>query len=347
MTGEKILIVGPAWIGDMVMAQALFKLLSRRGSIIDVVAPSWSFAPLKRMPEVRRAVSLDIPHSKLYLRKRYQLAKTLRSENYTQAIILPNSLKSALVPFLAGIPRRTGWRGEMRWGLLNDLRILNPSDYPRMVERFAALAYDKNEAWDRHDIPYPSLTIDQQSLTRFLNKHQLRPEEKPVLALCPGAAFGETKRWPAAYFAQVADIMLSKGWQVWLFGAPNERPLAEEIQMFTEHACVDLIGRAPLADTIDLFSTANAVVANDSGLMHLACAVGCSVIAIYGSTLPDFAPPLSDQAKILAQDITCRPCHQRSCPLTHLKCLRDLKPTRVLAAIEESGSLRSSLTGLK
>ncbi|MEE9452698.1 MAG: lipopolysaccharide heptosyltransferase II [Gammaproteobacteria bacterium] len=334
MTKKKILIVGPAWIGDMVMAQSLFKVLHQRGCIIDVVAPPWSFVPLKRMPEVRTAIPLDVPRGKLQLKKRYQLAKELRKESYDQAITLPNSFKSALLPFWAKIPQRTGWRGEMRWGLLNDLRLLDKEKYSRMVERFVALAYDKGEAWDKHKFPYPRLAVDQQSLAKLLEKLELKPQEKPVLALCPGAAFGETKRWPSEYFAELAKKMLAQGWQVWLFGGPGEHAIAEAIQKLSGGGCINLIGRAPLDDTIDLFSVVKTVVANDSGLMHLACAVDCSVVAIYGSTLPDFAPPLSEQAEMLSIDIDCRPCKKRVCPLVHLKCLRDLKPTRVAAAIE-------------
>jgi heptosyltransferase-2 len=221
MIKQKILIIGPAWIGDMVMAQTLFKLLKQRlpKSIIHVLAPKWTSPVLERMPEVDKVLVSPFTHGELALYKRYKLGKSLRQENYDQAIVLLNSFKSALIPFWARILRRTGWRGEMRYGLLNDIRILNKNKLPLMIQRFAALGLDKSEVLPE-TLPWPEL----------MAKKNKSVAEK-VLALCPGAEFGPAKRWPAKYFAEVANNKLAEGWQIWLFGSKNDAKIAAEIQL--------------------------------------------------------------------------------------------------------------------
>jgi len=213
-TAEKttaILVVGPAWVGDMVMAQVLFKLLRLQHphTAIDVLAPAWSLPLLARMPEVRRAIAMPLGHGSLELGVRYRLGRELRAERYAQAILLPNSLKSAFVPFFARIPLRTGWRGEFRYGLLNDLRILDKQRYPLMIERFAALALPKQAALPSA-LPYPALRIDSERQQQLLHSYGLDGPE-PLLALCPGAEFGPAKRWPEQHYASVAAALLAQG----------------------------------------------------------------------------------------------------------------------------------------
>ena len=331
-----ILIVGPSWVGDMVMAQTLFVCLKQRhpDCQIDVLAPEWSRPILERMPEVRQALSFPLGHGVLDLATRRKVAQGLRGQ-YQQAILLPNSLKSALVPFFAGIPKRTGWRGEMRFGLLNDIRKLDKQRYPLMIERFMALAFEPDAELPR-PYPHPSLRIDATSRATALARFGLNVEQ-PVLALCPGAEFGESKRWPAEHFAQVAEAKIREGWQVWLFGSKNDHEVGEDIRArlipgLREEA-VNLAGETSLAEAIDLLSCAEAVVSNDSGLMHVSAALGRPLVAVYGSTSPAFTPPLSEQVEFVRLGLECSPCFERTCRFGHTNCLRELDPARVIEAL--------------
>lgn len=340
MTSEhkihKILIIGPAWIGDMVMAQALFKTLKLHQPevIVDVLAPAWSQGLLSRMPQVRRALVLPFKHGELNLRGRYRLARALREQCYDQAIVLPNSFKSALIPFWAKIPLRTGWRGELRWGLLNDMRYLDKARFPLMVQRFAALGI-LNNTYLPIDPPFPALQISTDQVNKTLEKQQLILSGRPVLALCPGAEYGEAKRWPPEYFAKVANAKLKQGWEVWILGSSKEQAIAREIQVHTQGACIDLVGRTDLGEAIDLLSVVKAVITNDSGLMHVAAALDKALVVIYGSSSAQFTPPLAKKTQILSLNLSCSPCFQRQCPLSHLRCLRDLMPQQILAALDE------------
>jgi heptosyltransferase-2 len=331
---NKILIVGPAWVGDMVMAQCLFKLLKQRQPdvIIDVLAPAWSLPLLERMPEVASAIVLPFGHGQLALRERYQLGKSLRHKDYTQAILLPNSLKSALIPFFAKIPLRTGWRGEMRYGLLNDIRYLDKARYPLMIERFMVLGLSANEPLPI-EYPSPELITSSASCSRALVEHQLSSAERPILALCPGAEFGSAKRWPAEYYAAVANAKLSEGWDVWLFGSAKDREVTERIMTLTQQRCFNLAGKTKLEEAVDLLSLTTAVVSNDSGLMHIAAALRKPLVVLYGPTSASFTPPLHQQARILTLALECQPCFQRECPLKHHHCMQELVPEMVLDAI--------------
>lgn len=337
---DRILVVGPAWVGDMVMAQALFKELRARlpRAAIDVLAPGWSLPLLARMPEVRRGIEMPLGHGRLDLGARYRLGRSLRPERYDQAILLPNSLKSALVPWFAGIPRRTGWRGEMRYGLLNDLRILDKTRYPLMVQRFVALAHPPHAELPEH-LPRPALTVDAAARDELLGRFGLAGEggRAPMLALCPGAEFGPAKRWPERHYASVARAMIERGWRVAIFGSGNDRAVAAAITDLLpadlRPAAVNLAGATRLEQAIDLLSAADAVVSNDSGLMHIAAALARPLVVVYGSTSPGFTPPLAEQVEVLQLPVDCGPCFQRQCPLGHLKCLEELAPAQVLNAL--------------
>jgi len=328
----KILIVAPAWVGDMVMAQSLLKLLQARGNgaVVDVAAPSWTLDLLARMPEVRRAIALPLAHGELGLKKRWALGSALRRERYDQAIVLPNSWKSALVPFAAGIPRRTGYVGEFRYGLLNDVRYLNKKARWLMVDRFNALGVD--ERTPLPEAPLPSLRADAAAARRAVEKLGLTTTT-PVLALCPGAEYGAAKRWPVAHFAELARAKARAGWAVWLFGSAKDAPVTQAIAAASAGACVDLAGRTSLGEAIDLLSLAHAVVTNDSGLMHVAAALGRPLVALFGSSDPSHTPPLSPTATVLYRALDCSPCFARECPLGHTRCLNDITPTDVLAAL--------------
>ena len=336
---ENILVVGPAWVGDMVMAQSLFMCLKEQypDCRISVLAPDWTRPLLARMPEVEKGISLPMGHGELQLSKRRAEGRSLRGEQFTSAIVLPNSFKSALIPFYADIPKRIAWKGEWRNLLLSDCRRLDKKAFPLMVQRFAALAYpDSNEPPEQ--IPEPRLQSDPKSVAQALATFDLKVEER-ILAICPGAEFGVAKKWPAEHFAATCRTKIDEGWQVWIFGSASDTKVADEIrQMLSDEQrqnCVSLAGRTSLAQAIDLLSVAQAVVSNDSGLMHIAAALDKPVVALYGSTSPDFTPPLTSKSKLLFTDIDCRPCFQRECPLEHKKCLTQLDPSRALAAITE------------
>jgi heptosyltransferase-2 len=331
-----ILIVGPSWVGDMVMAQTLFVCLKQRhpDCQIDVLAPEWSRPILERMPEVRQALSFPVGHGVLDMATRRTIAASLRGQ-YQQAILLPNSLKSALVPFFAGIPKRTGWRGEMRFGLLNDMRKLDKQRYPLMIERFMALAFEPGAELSQ-PYPKPSLRIVEETRDAALARFGFSLD-RPVLALCPGAEFGESKRWPAEHFAKVAEVKIREGWQVWLFGSKNDHAVGEEIlqQLIPglREEALNLAGDTSLAEAIDLLSCAEAVVSNDSGLMHVAAALGRPLVSVYGSTSPAFTPPLSEQVEVVRLGLDCSPCFERTCRFGHNNCMRELKPRSVIEAL--------------
>ncbi|KOG02986.1 ADP-heptoseLPS heptosyltransferase II [Pseudomonas syringae pv. aceris] len=325
----------------MVMAQTLFQCLKQRHPEceIDVLAPEWSRPILERMPQVRAALSFPLGHGALELATRRRIGKSLAGQ-YDQAILLPNSLKSALVPFFAGIPKRTGWRGEFRYGLLNDVRILDKQRYPLMIERFMALAFDKSAELPR-PYPRPSLRIDPATRDAALSKFGLTLD-RPVLALCPGAEFGESKRWPAEHYAEVADASIREGWQVWLFGSKKDHPVGESIRQELipglREESVNLSGETSLAEAIDLLSCADAVVSNDSGLMHVAAALNRPLVAVYGSTSPGFTPPLADAVEVVRLGIECSPCFERTCRFGHYNCMRLLEPDAVTQALSRLSS---------
>ncbi|HHC75188.1 MAG TPA: lipopolysaccharide heptosyltransferase II [Thiothrix sp.] len=329
-TPQRYLIVGPSWVGDMMMAQSLFIRLKQQSpeADIDVLAPAWSIPLLECMPEVRQGIIMPLGHGKLGLRERYQLGKQLREATYDTAIVLPNSWKSALVPFFANIPRRIGYRGEMRYGLLNDLHQLDKQRLSMTVQRFVALAEKKDSTQPPH-YAYPHLTVSDEEKAAL--KHALKLSNAPLLVLCAGAEYGEAKRWSAQSYANVAKTVLDHGWQVCLAGSTKDAPITQAIAAQVNHPqCYDLAGKTSLKEVTVLLALATQVISNDSGLMHIAAAVNTPVIAIYGSSDPTFTPPLNQRADIIYLDLACSPCFKRECPLQHLDCLNQIKPQQVI-----------------
>ncbi len=333
------LVIAPAWVGDMVMAQSLFIMLKEldTDASIDVIAPPSTVSLAQRMPQIDQAYLLRSGHGQLSLAERYRLGKSLRQRDYQQSFVLPNSFKSALIPWFAGIPLRTGWQGEYRLGLLNDLRQLDKDKLPLMVERFCALAIPDGSLTGLRT-PQPALTVDPQNLSRLLDEYQLT-RSGPVLALCPGAEYGPAKQWPARSFARVAESCIDLGGRAWLFGSGADQEIAREIVQELPKGkrqhCVDLTGKTSLLDAVDLLSVTALVVTNDSGLMHIAAALQRKLVVIYGSTSPAFTPPLSEQAKILSLELDCSPCFKRRCPLGHTNCLNQLGPSLVTPLLEQ------------
>ncbi|MDD5266027.1 MAG: lipopolysaccharide heptosyltransferase II [Methylococcales bacterium] len=329
----RILVVGPSWVGDMVMAQSLFITLknARPDCQIDVLAPTWSLALLERMPEVAKAIAMPLSHGQLGLLDRIKQGRKLRFECYDHAILLPNSWKSALIPYFANIPVRTGYIGEFRWGLLNDARKLDKSLLTMTVQRFVALGLPDTAPLPP-ECPIPTLLINHEQQNAVVKKFNLTPSEK-ILALCPGAEYGAAKRWPANYFAEVARHKIARGWQVWLFGSDKDKAAAEQIKSEVSGDCIDFTGRTSLAEAVDLLSLVDTVVTNDSGLMHVAAALDKEIIALYGSSDPNFTPPLNAKAHVISLNLDCSPCFKRECPLGHTRCLTDIKPGQVIDVI--------------
>ena len=330
----KALIIAPAWVGDMVMAQSLVSLLNEQqpGCEIHLVAPP-ATAPLgERMPGVDAVHELAVSHGELGLARRRRLARELRMLGFQGAYVLPNSFKSALIPWWAKVPKRIGWHGEARYGLLNDRRRLDAARYPRMIDRFMALALPEGAPVPER-LLRPKLRADEDNRRTVVERlHLDLTLSRPVAALCPGAEYGDAKRWPAGRFSAVAGHLLRAGYSVWLLGSAGDSRVAGEIAAAAPGA-TDLTGRTSLLDAVDLLSQADAVVTNDSGLMHVACALDRRVVAVFGSTSPEFTPPLGRLATVVENELDCRPCFQRKCPLVHLNCLRGIAPERVIAAL--------------
>jgi len=312
----------------MLMQPMLARLQQRHaGARIDVLAPPWTEKLLRQMPEVHDVIVNPFPHGAFAFFARRSLGMQLREAQYDQAIVLPNSWKSALVPFFAGIPVRTGFVGEMRYGLLSDARNLNKNRLPLMVERFAQLA-EAPLAEIPRPLPSPHLQVSAAQREQTLNKLGLTLD-KPVAVFCPGAEYGPAKRWPPQYYAELAQYLRTQGYAVWLIGSPNDKEVADKIVALGNEPCRNLCGVTDLAEAIALLSYADLVVSNDSGLMHIAAALDRPMAAIFGSSSPQFTPPLSENAQVLRLNLPCSPCFKRECPLGHFNCMIKIPPKEV------------------
>lgn len=336
------LVVGPNWVGDMIMAHSLITYLkSKRASDpLHVLAPTWSLDVARRMAGVDQVIELPFDHGELHLKRRWQFARQLKYSKYRRAFVLPNSWKSALIPWMAGIPRRIGWRGEHRYKLLTDHRLLYPERFPRMVDRYLALAFPANLALSANQLPeapeYPVLTVDEVRQDELLSGFSL--DRSRLIALCPGAEFGPAKQWPLERYALMAERLAAAGHQVMLMGSDKDREDTETIvQAVTpkhQEALVNLAGQTSLLDAIDLIGAAQGVVSNDSGLMHVAAATRRPLVALFGPSSPAHTPPLSDNASVVTHAIPCHPCFERTCPLHHQACLSEVTVDTVMDALE-------------
>ena len=323
---DRTLIVAPSWVGDAILAEPLVSLLREpyEEASVDVLAPPWCAPVYRRMRGIRRIVENPIAHGRFDLATRRRIASELKRERYARAFVLPMSWKSALIPWLAGIPRRSGYRGEARYVLLNDLRRLDRKALPRLVDRFCALAGPPGTNVPMP--PAPVLVPDAANRDAAIRALKLRGAG-PVAILCPGAEYGPAKRWPPTHFADLARRLLEAGARVWIVGSPNDKLAADAVIAAAGESAQrirDLAGRTDLGTAIDLLSAASVVVSNDSGLMHAAAAVGVPVVALFGSSSPVYTPPLSAQARVARIDIACSPCFKRECPLGHFRCMREL-----------------------
>ncbi len=327
-----ILVIGPAWVGDMVIAQSLFRQLKADDPAvdIDVIAPPWTAPVATRMAEVRRVLPLAIAHGQLGLLRRLRLGRDLRGR-YERVIVLPNSFKSALTALATGAAQRTGFLGEMRRGLLNDIRREPPGRPLRTVDRFVLLA--RPAGAPRPEPLPPRLMADAAHARATLKRLGAASVDGPVLALCPGAEYGPAKRWPARHFSALAQRYRKRGFRIWILGSSRDREAAEAIDVEGKE---DFSGQTGLLEAIDLLAQATAVVSNDSGLMHVAAALGRPLAALYGSSDPTHTPPLDHRAVVVSRRLPCSPCFARTCPLGHLRCLEDLDADQVALALDEA-----------
>ncbi|MGK3143713.1 ADP-heptose--LPS heptosyltransferase RfaF [Pantoea sp. C2G6] len=339
----KILVIGPSWVGDMMMSQSLYRTLRAEhpDAVIDVMAPAWCRPLLSRMPEVNQALAMPLGHGALAIGERRRLGKALRASHYDRAYVLPNSFKSALVPFFAGIKRRVGWRGEMRYGLLNDLRVLDKAAFPLMVERYVALGYDTpvaSAAQLPQPLLWPELQVEEQEKIETAAQFQLTAT-RPIVGFCPGAEFGPAKRWPHYHYATLAGQLIADGFQIVLFGSAKDRPTGEEIiAALPEEArgyCRNLAGETQLEQAVILLAQCRAVVSNDSGLMHIAAALDRPLVALYGPSSPDFTPPLARQVRIIRLITGYHKVRKGDAEQGYHQSLIDIQPEQVRQALSE------------
>ncbi|MCX9155227.1 lipopolysaccharide heptosyltransferase II [Niveibacterium sp. 24ML] len=326
----RILIVTPNWIGDCVAAQPLLMRLATRrpGVVIDALAPAWVAPAMQAMPQIRKVISNPFGHGAFEPVGRWKLARSLAGE-YDEAYVLPNSWKSALIPFFAGIKVRVGFIGEARYGVINRAHKLDKQALPLQVERYAQLAEAAGATLER-PLPNPALLRTPAQIAATLAKYELATASTPVV-FCPGAEYGPAKRWPERHYAELARRLAADGTPVWILGSKKDVPVAEEIVRLSNGAARDLCGRTSLGEAIDLLAHARFAVTNDSGLMHVAAALGTPLVAVFGSSSPNYTPPLSDRAAVVWLKLACSPCFKRECPLGHLDCLNKISPEQVEA----------------
>ncbi len=320
------------------MSHSLIQVLKNKHPLaqIDALAPKNCIPVLKKMSEIREVMLFPLSHGEFSLKKYWQISRRLKNNKYDEVYILPNSFKSALTPFFARIKKRIGWLGECRYGLLSQTRKLNKKRYPLMVERYVALAFN-DDNWDRSHYPKPKLIADKSEAKASIAQYKFDfDDSKPILALCPGAAFGEAKRWPINNFIALGKHYSRLGWNLMVIGGPDEKVFGAKVQKEVGGACLDLTGKLAIDKSIDVLSLASIVVTNDSGLMHIASALNVFQVAIFGSSSTKFTPPLSSNAVIAEVSLPCRPCFKRTCPLGHLDCLNKITPEQIINMIDAS-----------
>ncbi|HAH71193.1 MAG TPA: lipopolysaccharide heptosyltransferase II [Succinivibrionaceae bacterium] len=338
---QRVLIITPSWLGDIIMMQSLLKTIRAKNPscIIDVYAPSYAMPILHRMDEINGFLINPFAHGQFDLLKRFKEGLRLKQGHYDTCFVLPNSLKSALPAFFAGIPDRRGFKGESRYLLLNHLRT-NKQDYPRMVDRYVALAYSQKEVSCSKDLPafpYPKLKIlpPEEKLLQRLRISL----DRPLLALGCGANYGPAKLWPVEYFAYVSTWWIEKGGAVLGLGTLKDAPTIEKVRNSIADPAklayfYDIAGKTDIEEALDLTGACKAAVCNDSGLMHTAAAAGVAQVDIFGSTSTVYTPPLSEKACCVESDEPCHPCFKRTCRFGTYACLKKITPDLVIRKLE-------------
>jgi heptosyltransferase-2 len=340
-SAPRTLVISPNWIGDAVMAQPLLQLLRQQAPArpIDILAPAWVAPVWRAMAEVDAVIEAPFRHGALQLRERRQFAKQLRANGYADAYVLPNTLKFALIPWLASIPRRVGYRGEMRYGLLNIMHHDNRAAPRPMVSFYAALANPPAaDVPPPSALPRPTLRVPERQSREVMEHLGLRVDGSdaaaPLVVFAPGAEFGSAKRWPATHFAGLAHAIQQEipHAQIVLLGSGKDKAVCDEIVALAPEVR-SLAGVTSLGEAVALIARAAAVVSNDSGLLHIASALNRPIVAIYGPTDPTHAPPFSDLATSIWLGLECAPCRQRECPLGHHRCMKEIAPAMVWDAV--------------
>ncbi len=331
------LVIAPNWIGDAIMAQPLLALLKSddKSCHIDVLAPSHIVPVFEAMAEVSDVIAAPQAHGKLQLRERLALARRLRKLAYDRCYVLPNSMKSALIPWLAGIPLRIGHRGESRYWLVNRVHDEQSSHRPPMVEHYARLAFAPQQVMPA-GVANPVLTRATVREAAVLARYSINPSD-PIVVLCPGAEFGPAKRWPTRHYASLAALVCAE-WpeaNVVLLGSNKDRTLATEIAALSGQPLRNLCGETTLTEAMAIISRASSVVSNDSGLMHVAAAFGRPQVAVFGSSDPRHTPPRSTRARVEWLHLECSPCFERECPLGHSNCLNLISPLNVFESLKK------------
>lgn len=324
MSKQNILVIGPGWIGDLIISIALINALKEREEKvnIDILVNSNLSNIAKMIPKVRNVISSETQHGSLSLSHRIKLGLRIKTENYSECYILPNSLKSALIPLFANIPKRIGYLGEFRYGLIN--RTMLPVDRSRgMVNKYLNLIDTTYNAKYRPQIVLnSSLSIN--------NKFNL---PKNYIVLCPDAEYGPSKRWPAEKWRDLARS-LSKKSTVVIVGI--DKTIRDKLEEIASKKIINLMSKTSIEEVVQVLNSSKTVVTNDSGLMHVAAALNKKVIALYGSSSPSYTPPLIDDSKraIIYKNLDCSPCFKRICPLGHTKCLNNISVNDVEQSIK-------------
>jgi heptosyltransferase-2 len=332
---NKILIIAPNWIGDAVMTEPLITKLKNLNpqNHIHVLATPWVASVMRAIPAVNEIICADLKHGLLQWSERKKIAQKLKTENYAQAYVLPNSFKSALIPWMAGIPERYGYIGEMRWGLITH-PTPNPSKSirPPMSLHYLTLGDPKIK-----EIPQPQLAVEHSTLEQTKNRLLNETHYENLYILCPGAEYGPAKQWPTEHYANLASELATRDSKnlIVILGSKKEFTIGDQIRFLSEHPnqVINWCGQTSLDEAMACISLANGVVSNDSGLMHIAAALGRPQVALFGSSDPRHTPPLSKKAKIHWLHLDCSPCFKRTCPLGHMKCLVDISVKDVLNSL--------------
>jgi heptosyltransferase-2 len=332
---KRTLVIAPNWLGDCMMAQPLLTRLKARqpGQAIDVLAVPAVAPVFRRMPEVSEVVEEDFRHGQLGLGCRWRLGRSFKGR-YAQAFVLPNSWKSALVPFFADVPLRAGYVGESRFGLIN-IRHANPARTAArapMARFYAQLAEPPGKALTGK-LPQPLLRVDPLAVISTKVTLGLKPAER-IVALCPGAEYGAAKRWPVEHFAEAAAKLKAAGMMPIVLGTQKDVPIGLAIEQLSHGAALNLAGKTTLDDAIHILAGSAMVITNDSGLMHVAAALNRPQVALFGSSSPEHTPPLSDAAVVVYKHLECSPCYARECPLGHLRCLTGIGAAEVVAIVK-------------
>ena len=323
MPNKKILIIAPAWIGDLVMSAVLIKALkNNQNNSIDILVNSNLLSLANLIPGIRKVIISETEHGKLSLIYRIKKGLSLRSEQYDECYILTNSFKSAIIPLIARIKKRISYLGEHRYGLVNIIKQPIERNLG-MVNRYLNLIDQKYS--DKANPVFNIKTIKELVINKF-------KFEGKYIVFCPDAEYGPAKRWPTDKWLDLATE-LSQHYKVIIVGL--DISISEEFKPLESEKIINLIGKTNLVEVMKIIALSEGVISNDSGLMHVSASLDKKIIALYGSSSPTYTPPLISKEKrdIIYKNLDCSPCFKRVCPLGHTKCLNDIKVDEIKESV--------------